>query len=69
MEIWENVKKFNIKKIISIYIVGGGPSLPHFIKEVNKGDTEIEAFIHVGDFAYDLFDLGGWVGDDFFRYM
>ncbi|XP_033101535.1 acid phosphatase type 7-like isoform X2 [Anneissia japonica] len=44
-------------------VKGGAPTLRPLNREVASG--EIDAIIHIGDFAYDLHDEGGKVGDDF----
>lgn len=44
-------------------VVGGAPSLRILNKAARNGS--VDAIIHVGDFAYDLHDEGGKVGDDF----
>eukprot|EP01104_Vermistella_antarctica_P006019 TRINITY_DN16758_c0_g1_i1.p1 TRINITY_DN16758_c0_g1~~TRINITY_DN16758_c0_g1_i1.p1 ORF type:complete len:479 (-),score=109.41 TRINITY_DN16758_c0_g1_i1:5-1441(-) len=45
--------------------LSGEFTMPRLIEEVAKGDGNITAAIHIGDFAYNLNDNGGAWGDDF----
>jgi len=55
--------------LINKFLVGGGPSLPHLIEEVNKGDNDYMGILHAGDFAYNLYTDEGRMGDGFFHYI
>jgi len=54
--IWAWVKLFNknLKNLIENDV-----SFDFIYAEVNNGDTIYDSIIHIGDFAYDMYENGG----------